>query len=111
MEPHITRDLIFKLRIELKSIGIPLIGLTVFYCDNQGVVKNTSVPKSTLNKKHNSINYHVMHEAAAAGIIRVGKNDATTNLAELLTKLMPYSQNIDLLGHIFIINNFLGSRV
>ena len=68
---RITHDLIVELRIKLKSIGVPLLGPTNVYCDNQGVVKNTSVPESTLNKKHNSINYHVVREAVAAGILRV----------------------------------------
>ena len=63
-----------------------------------GVVKNTSVPESTLSKKHNSINYHVIREAAAAGILRVGKEDTMTNKADAMTKLIPYSRKIDLLG-------------
>ena len=71
---------------------------TDVYCDNQGVVKNTSIPESTLNKKHNSINYHVVREAAAAEIICVVKEDNVTNLSEMLTELMPHSQKNDLLG-------------
>jgi hypothetical protein len=40
-------------------------------------------------KKHNAINYHdVMREAVAAGILRVGKEDGETNLADLLTKVI-----------------------
>jgi hypothetical protein len=38
-------------------------------------------------KKHNAINYHVVREAVAAGILRVGKEDGETNLADLLTKV------------------------
>ena len=65
---------------------VPIDGPADVMCDNQGVVKNTSLPESTLNKKHNAINYHVIREAVAAGIIRVGKEDTETNLADLLTK-------------------------
>jgi hypothetical protein len=37
-------------------------------------------------KKHNAINYyHSVREAAAAGIIRVCKEDGETNAADLLT--------------------------
>jgi hypothetical protein len=36
-------------------------------------------------KKHNAINYHAMREAVAASILRVGKEDGETNLADLLT--------------------------
>jgi hypothetical protein len=34
-----------------------------------GVVKNVSIPESTLMKKHNAINYHAVREAVAAGIL------------------------------------------
>ena len=95
---RIARDLTVALRLKLKSIGVPLLGPTNVYCDNQGVVKNTSIPESTLSKKHNSINYHVVREAAAAGILRVGKEPTESNLADALTKLLPYSRKWDLLG-------------
>ena len=97
---RIARDLIVETRIKLKSIGVPLAGPTDVYCDNQGVVKNTSIPESTLQKKHNSINYHIVRESAAAGILRVGKEDTETNLADALTKLLPYSRKQMLLGPI-----------
>ena len=66
--------------------GIPIDRPTDVFCDNQGVVKNTSLPESVLSKKHNAINYHVVREAVAAGIMRVAKEDGETNLADLLTK-------------------------
>ncbi len=97
---RIAHDFIVALRIKLKSIGVPLLGPTNVYCDNQGVVKNTSVPESTLNKKHNSINYHIVREAVAAGILRVAKEDTATNLADPLTKLVPYSRKQELLGQV-----------
>ena len=68
------------------------------YCDNQGVVKNTSIPESTLSKKHNAVNYHIVREAVAADAIRIGKEDTETNPADALTKLMPYSKKHLLLG-------------
>ena len=97
---RIARDLIVEQRLKLKSIGVPIRGPANVYCDNQGVVKNTSIPESTLSKKHNSINYHVIREAAAAGILRVGKEDTETNLADALTKLLAYSRKSDLLGQV-----------
>jgi hypothetical protein len=58
------------------------------FCNKQGVVKNTSIPESTLKKKHNAINYHIIRESAAMDIIQVGKEDTKTNLANLLTKIL-----------------------
>eukprot|EP00957_Ditylum_brightwellii_P084725 6441911-Ditylum_brightwellii.AAC.1 len=54
----------------------------------EGVIKNTSISKSTLLKKHNAINYHSFQEAAAAGILYVGKEDGSTNLSNLLVKVI-----------------------
>ena len=79
------------------------------FCDNQGVVKNASLPESTLSKKHNAINYHVVREAAAAGILRFG-DDGKTNLADLLTKILPVPRRKLLLGRILYrrMKKFLG---
>ena len=98
---RIARDQIVALRIKLKMFGVPLKGPTNVYCDNRGVVLNTSVPTSTLNKKHNSINYHVVREAAAAGILRVMKEDTETNMADALTKLLPHDRHSELLSFLY----------
>ena len=85
---RVCKELIVTLRYKLWMFGIPIDGPADVYCDNQGIVKNASIPESTLTKKHNAINYHAVREAAAAGILRVGKEDGTTNLADLLTKVL-----------------------
>jgi hypothetical protein len=73
-------------------------GPAFLLCDNQGVVKNTSIPESTLTKKHNPINYHIIRESAAMGILKVGKEDTETNLADLLTKILNQPRREKLLG-------------
>jgi hypothetical protein len=80
------RDLIVGLRYKLRMFGIPISGPAFVYCDNQGVVKNVTIPESVLSKKHNAINYHAVREAVAANILRVAKEDSATNVADLLTK-------------------------
>jgi hypothetical protein len=70
-----------------KMFGVPLEGPAQVYCDNQGVVKNTSIPESVLSKKHNAINYHAVPEAAAAGVLEVHKEDTQTNLPMFPTSL------------------------
>ena len=98
MALRICRDLVVALRLKLRSIGVPIEGPTNVLCDNNGVVKNTSIPTSTLAKKHNSINYHIVREAAAAGIIRVGKEQTESNKADVLTKLLDYKRKTRLLN-------------
>ena len=88
----IALDLIVALQYKLMIFGVPLDGPTDVMCDNQGVVKNKSFPQSKLGKKHNSVNYHVVREAAAAGILRVGKEDTETNLSDLLTNILNWKQ-------------------
>ncbi len=83
---RIAKELIIGLRYKLQIFGVPIEGPTNVYCDNQGVVKNTSILESTLSKKHNAINYHACREAVAAGIMRVAKEPTESNLADLFTK-------------------------
>jgi len=49
--------------------GIPLEGAANVLCDNQSVVTSSTVPESTLKKKHNLIVYHQVREAVAARTI------------------------------------------
>jgi hypothetical protein len=94
------RDMIVALRYKLRMFGIPIRGPAAVLCDNQGVVKNTSLPESALSKRHNAINYHAVREAVAAGILRVGKEDGTTNLADVFTKVLPKQRRYELFSQI-----------
>jgi hypothetical protein len=85
---RIVLDLMSALQIKLKSFGIPIQGPVNTYGDNASVVKNTTIPESTLNKKHNSINYHIVRESVAAKITRIAKKDTETNIADAFTKLL-----------------------
>ena len=85
---RIAKEMLVALRYKLRMFGVPIEGPCNVFCDNNGVVKNTSIPESTLMKKHNAINYHAIREAVAAKIIRVGKEDGLTNLADLFTKVL-----------------------
>jgi hypothetical protein len=77
--------------------GVPIQGPALVYCDNQGVVKNVTIPESVLTKKHNAINYHVVQESVAANILRVTKEDSETNLADILTKPLTEERRMKLL--------------
>jgi hypothetical protein len=94
------RDMIVALRYKLRMFGIPISGPSSVLCDNQGVVKNSSLPESTLSKRHNAINYHSVREAVAAQIIRVGKEDGETNLADPFTKVLGRMKRYDMFSKI-----------
>jgi hypothetical protein len=93
-------DMIEGLRYKLRMMGIPLNGPTSVFCDNQSVVKNTTAPESVLKKRHNAIAYHHAREAQAAGIIRVAWENGETQIADLLTKLMPGPRLKELVGYV-----------
>ena len=81
-------EIIEGLRYKLRMMGIEIDGPTNLFCDNDSVVRNSSSPESTLKKKHNSIAYHRVREAQAAGVIRITHEDGLTNLADLFTKAL-----------------------
>jgi hypothetical protein len=83
---QICKELIDAICYKLRMFGVELDGLANVVCDDCGVVKNVSIPELMLMKKHNAINYHVVREAVAAGILKVGKEDGKTNLVDLLTR-------------------------
>ncbi len=94
------RDLIIAMRYKLRTFGVPIDGPAQVYCDNQGVVKSTSIPESVLSKKHNAINYHAVREAAAAGVLQVHKENTETNLAYLFTKVLHLERRKELIGSV-----------
>ena len=68
--------MVVALRYKLRMFGVPIDGPANVFCDNNGVVKNTTIPESVLAKKHNAINYHAIRKAVAAKILRVGRKMA-----------------------------------
>ena len=92
------RDVIIALRYKVRMFGVPLEGPAHVYCDNQGGVKNASIPESVLSKKHNAINYHAVCAAAATGVLQVLKEDTQTSLADLFTKVLSSDRRRELLS-------------
>lgn len=83
---RIATELIEAHRYKLRMFGIPIDGPTNVMCDNKSVVNNSTLPSSTLKKKHNTICYHRVREAVAAKIIQIAHIPTGQNLADMLTK-------------------------
>ncbi len=75
-------ELIKALHYKLRMFGVPIEGATNVFCDNEAVYKNTSLPESTLKKKHRAIAYHRCREAVASDTVRVAKEGTATNLSD-----------------------------
>ena len=81
--------------------GVRLKGPAYVFYDDCGVVKNMSIPESVLHKKHNTNNYHSVHEGAAGDILQVGKQDGETIVLDLLTKIIAVKKCWGLCYHIY----------
>lgn len=77
--------------------GVPILGSTNVFCDNEAVFKNMSQPESQLKRKHHRIAYHMSREAVASEACRVEKEDTESNLADLFTKVLPRARRDQLL--------------
>jgi hypothetical protein len=83
---------ILDLRYTLRMMGIPIDGKSWLFGDNQSVIKSATIPKSTLNKRHNALSYHRVRECIAMGIINLLHVDGKNNPSDVLTKFLPYSK-------------------
>ena len=84
-------------RHKLRMFGVPISGPANVHCDNEAVHENIAIPSLVLNEKMHSVSHHCCREAVAAGIVRVAKEDTTTNLADLFTKVLPEARRDELL--------------
>ena len=55
---RIATEMIQELRYTLRSLGVPIRGPSLLFGDNKSVVVNTTLPSSSLKKKHNAIAFH-----------------------------------------------------
>ena len=79
-------DMLIAMRYKLRVLGINLEDTSYMVGDNMSVVLNTTLPSSSLKKKHLACNYHRVREAIAGKIIKFGHIDTKKNLADICTK-------------------------
>jgi hypothetical protein len=76
------------LHYKLRMMGVPIEGPSNTFGDNSSVVKNVTLPESTLHKRHNSIAYHKCREECACGAARVAHEPGKENCSDGLTKCL-----------------------
>ena len=86
MALRITTDMVEALRYKFRKFGVNLEGLEEFYYGKKSVVKNSILPASVLNKRHNAICLQIVREHQAAGTFRVRWIPGEYNIADLLTE-------------------------
>jgi hypothetical protein len=79
-------DMIIEMRYKLRMLGVKLEKETMLVGDNMSVVLNTTIPSSSLKKKHLACSYHRVREAIAGGFVLFGHIPSEENLADIGTK-------------------------
>ena len=69
-------------------MGVPLDGPANVLADNDTMIKSSTIPSQTLQRKHNAICYHFVREAVATGVIRIAFIPSNENLADMFTKAL-----------------------
>jgi Reverse transcriptase (RNA-dependent DNA polymerase) len=89
---RIAVDQIIDLRTTLRYLGVPVNAKSFMFGDNQAVVTNSSIPHSSLNKRHNALAYHRVREMIAAKILGYYWIDGKKNPADIVSKHWSYPQ-------------------
>jgi hypothetical protein len=83
---------IMDLRYTLRMMGIPIDGPAWAFGDNASVITSSTIPQSTLNKRHNALLYHRVRECVAAKILYLVHVDGKYNPSDILTKALGWVQ-------------------
>jgi hypothetical protein len=95
---RIAIDLIIEMRYKLRMLGVELEKQSMLVGDNMSVVLNTTIPSSSLKKKHLACAYHRVREAIAGDFVVYGHIPSCSNLADVGTKplgTLPFHRLID----------------
>ena len=108
---RIAVDQIIDLRTTLRYLGVPVKAKSFMFGDNQAVVTNSSIPHSSLNKRHNALAYHRVREMIAAKILGYYWIDGKTNPADIVSKHWSYPQVWQLLKPILFYSGDTGNLI
>ena len=92
VEGRTAMEQIMDIRTMLRYLGVPIIGHSYLFGDNEAVINSSSQPESRLHKRHNALSYHHVRECIAAGITRFHFANSGNNPADILSKHWGYQQ-------------------
>ena len=87
---RIAVDQIIDLRTTLRYLGVPVNTKSFMFGDNQAVVTNSSIPHSSLNKRHNALAYHRVREMIAGKVLGYYWIDGKENPADIVIKFYTF---------------------
>ena len=74
------------IRQTLRYIGAPIGSRSFLFGDNRSVVTSATLPHSTLSKSHNTLAFHRVREAIAAGLMTFYWIQSAYNLSDMISK-------------------------
>ena len=80
------KEQIVDLRLTLRYLGVPFVGPSFLFGDNESVVKTANNPDAKMMKRHNALSYHAVREAMAAKYLRFHHVRSGLNPADILSK-------------------------
>ena len=89
--------MIEALLYKLRMLGIPIESETRVLCDNESVVKKRTNSEARLSKNHSSIAFHRIRECVASKMNILYHEKGESNLADILTKVLPVERRTTLL--------------
>ena len=84
-------DQIIDIRTTLRYLGVPIRGKSYMFGDNRSVVTSSTIPNSTISKRHYLASYHQVREAIAAKYISFHRKDGKSNPADILSKHLEFA--------------------
>jgi hypothetical protein len=81
---------VIDLRYTLRSMGVPIEKATWLLGDNKSVITSSTIPHSSLSKRHQALAYHRVRSAVAGGFIKFCHIDGKQNPADIMTKFLPF---------------------
>ena len=80
-------DQIIDIRTTLQYLGVPIRDKSYMFGDNRSVVTSSTIPNSTISKRHHLASYHRVREAIAAKYISFHWKDGKSNPADILSNI------------------------
>ena len=84
-------DQIIDIRTTLRYLRVPIRDKSYMFGDNRSVVTNSTIPNSTISKRHHLTSYHRVREAIPAKYISFHSKDGKSNPANILSKHWEYA--------------------
>ena len=79
-------DQIIDIRTTLRYLGVPIRDMSYMFGDNRSDATRSTIPNSTISKRHHLASYHRVREAIAAKYISFHWKDGKSNPADILSR-------------------------